>query len=83
MWYAELPPVLSRNRWAALAALTVALGLYTAGSDDLWNAGLWPDVLFLSLVVIPATFLIAWLVLPWRSTAACSSSPAAGSRCSP
>jgi hypothetical protein len=55
---------LSRNRWAALAALTVALGLYTAGSDRLWNAGLWPDVLFLSLVVIPATFLIAWLVLP-------------------
>jgi hypothetical protein len=55
---------LSRERWAALAALTVALGLYTAGSDRLWQAGLWPDVLVLSLVVIPATFLVAWLVLP-------------------
>ena len=57
-------PVLSRNRWAALAGLTAGLALYTAGSDRLWHAGLWPNVLFLSLVVIPATFLVVWLVLP-------------------
>ena len=56
--------VLSRSRWAGLAGLTAALTLYTAGSDRLWQAGLWPDVLFLSLVVIPATFLVAWLLLP-------------------
>ena len=55
---------MSRNRWAALAALAAALTLYTAGSDRLWHAGLWPDVLFLSLVVIPATFLVSWLLLP-------------------
>jgi len=57
--------VLSRERWAALAGLTAALALYTAGSDRLWQAGLWPDVLFLSFVVIPATFLVAWLLLPF------------------
>ena len=43
--------VLSRERWAALAGLIAALTLYTAGSDRLWQAGLWPDVLFLSLEI--------------------------------
>ncbi len=57
-------PVLSRRRWAALVGLTVALALYTAGSDRLWDAGLWADILFLSFVVIPATFLVVWLLLP-------------------
>jgi hypothetical protein len=56
--------VLGRRRWAAVAGLTAALALYTAGSDRLWEAGLWPDILFLSLVVIPATFLAVWLLLP-------------------
>ena len=37
---------------------------YTAGSDLLWDAGLWPDVLFLVLLVIPAVFLVPWLALP-------------------
>ena len=45
--------VLSRSRWAALAGLTAALAAYTAGAGRLWDAGLWPDVLFLSLVLIP------------------------------
>ena len=44
-----------RRRALALAGLTAALAAYTAGSGELWNAGLWPDVLFVSLVVIPAT----------------------------
>jgi hypothetical protein len=60
----RVAPVLSRQRWVALAGVSAALTLYTAGSDRLWEAGLWPDVLFLSLVVIPATFLVAWIVLP-------------------
>lgn len=37
---------------------------YTAGSERLWDATLWPDVLFLALVVIPAIFLVPWLALP-------------------
>lgn len=55
---------MSRNRWAALAGLTAALGAYTAGAGHLWDAGLWPDVLFLSLVLFPATLAVVWLALP-------------------
>lgn len=55
---------LGRRRALALAALTTALAAYTAGAGHLWNAGLWPDVLFLALVVFPATLGLIWLVLP-------------------
>jgi len=55
---------LSRARWAALAGLTAALAVYTAGAGHLWNASLWPDVIFLSLVLIPATLALIWLSLP-------------------
>lgn len=56
--------LLERRRALALAGLTGALVAYTAGSEHLWDAGLWPDVVFLSLVVIPAVFLVPWLALP-------------------
>jgi hypothetical protein len=55
---------LSRNRWLALAGLTLGLAAYTAGAGRLWEAGLWPDVLFIGLVLIPATLAVIWLVLP-------------------
>ncbi len=57
---------MSRQRWAALAGLTAALALYTAGADRLWESGLWPDLLFLTLVLFPATFALIWLLLPLR-----------------
>jgi len=60
----RVAPVLSRNRWAALAGLTAALAAYTAGAGHLWDGTLWPDVLFLSLVLIPATLALIWLSLP-------------------
>ena len=56
--------VLSRERWVAFGGLTAALAAYSAGAGYLWNAGLWPDVLFLSLVLFPATFGLIWLALP-------------------
>lgn len=56
--------LLSRRRWAALAGLTAALAAYTAGGGHLWNAGLWPDVLFLSLVLFPAMLALIWIALP-------------------
>jgi hypothetical protein len=56
--------VLGPRRALALVGLTAALALYTAGSDRLWDAGMWPDLLFLTVVVIPATFLVSWLALP-------------------
>ena len=55
---------MSRDRWATLVGLTAALGAYTAGAGHLWDASLWPDVLFLSLVVIPATLALIWVALP-------------------
>jgi hypothetical protein len=59
---------LSRRRWGALAGLTAALAAYTAGAGLLWDAGLWPDVLFLALVLFPATCAVVWLLLPlWES----------------
>ena len=59
--------VLSRQRWAALAALAAALAVYTAVAGRLWDAGLWPDALFLSFVLFPATLALIWLVLPLRA----------------
>ena len=57
--------MLGRRRALALAGLTAAVAVYTAGAGHLWNAGLWPDVLFLALVVFPATLGIVWLSLPF------------------
>ena len=57
---------MTRERWAGLAALTAGLALYTAGADRLWEAGLWPDLAFLTLVLFPATLGLAWLLLPLR-----------------
>jgi hypothetical protein len=57
---------LSRPRWAGLAGLTAMLALYTAGADLLWDASLWPDLLFLTGVLFPATFALVWLLLPLR-----------------
>lgn len=59
-------PVLERPRALAFAALTAAFAAYSAGAGRLWDAGLWPDLLFLSLVVFPATFGLVWLALPLR-----------------
>jgi hypothetical protein len=59
---------LSRRRWGAAAGLTAALAAYSAGAGRLWDAGLWPDVLFLSFVLFPAFLALIWLLLPlWRS----------------
>ncbi|MGZ8783540.1 MAG: hypothetical protein ACXWZB_08595 [Gaiellaceae bacterium] len=57
---------MTRARWAGLAGLTAALALYTAGADRLWDADLWPDLLFLTLVLFPVTFALIWLLLPLR-----------------
>lgn len=57
---------MSRERSAALAGLTAALALYTAGAGRLWDGSLWPDLLFLTLVLFPVTFSLIWLLLPLR-----------------
>lgn len=55
---------MSRPRWFAAAGLTAALALYTAGADRLWDASLWPDLLFLTVVLFPTTLALVWLLLP-------------------
>ena len=57
---------MSRARWAALVGLAAALALYTAAADRLWDASLWPDLIFLTGVLFPATFALVWLLLPLR-----------------
>lgn len=57
---------MSRERWAAVAALTSGLAAYTAVADRLWEAGLWPDLAWLVLVLFPVTLGIVWLLLPLR-----------------
>jgi hypothetical protein len=62
---ARIAAVLGRRRSLVFAGLTAALAAYTAGAGHLWDAaGLWPDVLFVSLVLFPATFGLIWLLLP-------------------
>ena len=55
------------GRAAALLAVGVALGLYYAFHDLLWDASTWWDISFLALVLIPASFALVWLVLPLRT----------------
>jgi len=55
----------TRTRAAALAAVTLFLAAYGAGAGRLWEARFGWDVAFLVLVVIPATLLVIWLVLPY------------------
>ena len=62
---ARIAAVLGGPRRAlALAGLTAAIAVYTAGADHLWRAGLWPDVLFIALVLIPTTLALVLLLLP-------------------
>jgi hypothetical protein len=57
---------LTRPRWAAFGGATAGLALYTSGAGRLWDAGLWPDLLFLTLVLFPVTLGLIWLLLPLR-----------------
>jgi hypothetical protein len=57
---------LSPRRWAALAGLLAALLLYDAFAGRLPELSENRDVAFVSLVVLPAAFAVAWLLLPLR-----------------
>jgi hypothetical protein len=62
---ARIAAVLGGPRRAlALAGLTAAIAAYTAGADHLWRASLWPDILFIALVLIPATLVLVLMLLP-------------------
>jgi hypothetical protein len=49
---------------AAVLALAAALIAWSEIAPHTSTLALWPSTLFVSLVVIPATFLLVWLALP-------------------
>jgi hypothetical protein len=59
------------RRPAALLALFVALlgalALYNGLSSHLWHEGIWWDVAWIGLVLMPATFGLVLLALPYRN----------------
>lgn len=56
--------VLTPRRAAALAAVVAVLAAWDAGAGVLPDRGRWPDVLVISLLVLPVTFSVPWLALP-------------------
>jgi hypothetical protein len=62
--------VLSRRRTAGLAAVLAALIVWDAWAGVLPNVGHWPDVLIAAFIVLPVTFAVPWLVLPFAPSRA-------------
>ena len=55
-------------RAVAAAALLVALVVYDEVSTHLWHAGIWWDVAWIAVVLLPAVFALVLLGLPLRRT---------------
>ncbi len=60
------PAVLGSARGVAFLGLFAALVVYYETSTHLWNWGLWGDVAWIALVLIPAVFGLVLLALPLR-----------------
>ncbi|MGH3022208.1 MAG: metallophosphoesterase family protein [Gaiellaceae bacterium] len=55
-------------RAAAVLGILTALAVYYAISESLFDLGLWGDVAFVGLVLMPSLFALTWLALPfWRA----------------
>jgi len=55
-------------RAAAVLAVFAALAVYYGVSESLFDLGIWGDVAFVGLVLMPAFFFVTWLALPlWRA----------------
>src|SRR5438067_4345643 len=55
------------GRATALLIVVAALAVYDAVHASLWDASNWWDVAFIALVLIPATFVLVWLMLALRT----------------
>jgi hypothetical protein len=60
------PGAREAGRAAAVVGLVGALAAYDWLHARLWSASEWWDVAFLACVLIPASFALAWLLLPLR-----------------
>jgi hypothetical protein len=58
--------VVGRATALLATALGALLAAYYAWHESLADVSLWWDVAFLALVLMPATFALVWLALPWR-----------------
>jgi len=57
------------GRLAALLALAAALTVWSALATELDPWSLWPSILLVALVLMPATFVLVWLALPlWNAS---------------
>ena len=56
-------------RAAAVLAVGSLLAVYYGFSESLFDLGLWGDVAFIGLVLIPAFFSLTWLALPLQRVA--------------
>jgi hypothetical protein len=57
------------GRLAALLALAAALTVWSALATELDPWSLWPSILLVALVLMPATFALVWLALPlWNAS---------------
>jgi hypothetical protein len=57
----------SRGRLAAFAACLIPLVIYYEVSPDLWRMGLWWDVAWIALVLMPCVFGLVLVALPLRT----------------
>ena len=65
------PSVLAgRRRWVAFVAVLGALATYHGTHESLPNVGLWWDVAMVAVVLMPLTFALVYLVLPFRTARA-------------
>ena len=58
---------MTRARAFAGLGVLALLVVYDSIHEHLWDASLWWDVAWLSLVLIPAVFALVWFVLPIRT----------------
>jgi hypothetical protein len=55
------------RRAAALLALFVLLLVYDEVAPHLWSEGVWWDVVWIGAVLMPLTFALVLVALPWRN----------------
>jgi len=58
-----------RRRWVAFVAVLGALAAYHGTHESLPNVGLWWDVAMVAVVLMPLTFALVFLALPFRTAA--------------
>lgn len=56
-----------RRRWVAFGAALGGLAAYHAVHESLPNVGLWWDVAMVAVVLMPLTFALVYLALPFRT----------------